>query len=87
MVLPELQNRGVTSVVLENYHYGALLEDGELLTWGQVNGCRSGNIIPSLYRSDYQVVSKLSQKQQGADPGHRGPHSVGVGDPSPTRAR
>lgn len=43
MVLPELQNRGVISVVLGDYHYGALLEDGKLLTWGQVNGCGLGN--------------------------------------------
>jgi SCF-associated factor 1 len=43
IVLPELQNRGVISIVLGDYHYGALLEDGKLLTWGQVNGCGLGN--------------------------------------------
>ena len=43
MVLPELQNCGVISVVLGDYHHGALLEDGKLLTWGQVNGCGLGN--------------------------------------------
>jgi len=43
MVLPALQNRGVIFVVLEDYHYDALLEDGKLLTWGQVNGCELGN--------------------------------------------
>jgi SCF-associated factor 1 len=43
IVFPELQNRGVISVVLGDYHYGALLEDGKLLTWGQANGCGLGN--------------------------------------------
>ena len=43
IVFPELQNRGVISVVLGDYHYGALLEDGKLLTWGKVNGCGLGN--------------------------------------------
>ncbi|KAF9269161.1 RCC1/BLIP-II [Marasmius fiardii PR-910] len=32
--LPELQNRGVISVVLGDYHTGALTADGKLLTWG-----------------------------------------------------
>ena len=43
IVLPELQNRGVISIVLGDYHHAALLEDGKLLTWGQVNGCGMGN--------------------------------------------
>ena len=33
MVLRELQDRGVISVVLGDYHYGKLLEDRKLLTW------------------------------------------------------
>jgi SCF-associated factor 1 len=33
-VIPSLQNRGVISVVLGDYHFGALLENGKLLTWG-----------------------------------------------------
>lgn len=34
IILPALQNRGVISVVLGDYHYGALTVDGKLLTWG-----------------------------------------------------
>ncbi|KZT10184.1 RCC1/BLIP-II [Laetiporus sulphureus 93-53] len=34
IILPGLQNRGVISVVLGDYHYGALTSDGKLLTWG-----------------------------------------------------
>ncbi|KAI0358132.1 RCC1/BLIP-II [Trametes cingulata] len=33
-VIPELQNRSVISVVLGDYHYGALTGTGQLLTWG-----------------------------------------------------
>lgn len=34
-VLPALQNRNVISVVLGDYHFGALTSTGKLLTWGQ----------------------------------------------------
>ena len=33
-VLPSLQYRSVISVVLGDYHFGALTSDGKLLTWG-----------------------------------------------------
>ncbi|KAH7101504.1 RCC1/BLIP-II [Auriculariales sp. MPI-PUGE-AT-0066] len=33
-ILPTLQNNGVISVVLGDYHWGALTEDGSLYTWG-----------------------------------------------------
>ncbi|KAK7056409.1 hypothetical protein VNI00_002964 [Paramarasmius palmivorus] len=33
-IIPELQDRSVISVVLGDYHYGALTSDGKLLTWG-----------------------------------------------------
>jgi SCF-associated factor 1 len=34
-IIPALQHRGVISVVLGDYHYGALTATGELLTWGE----------------------------------------------------
>ncbi|KIM90238.1 hypothetical protein PILCRDRAFT_811954 [Piloderma croceum F 1598] len=34
-ILPELQNKGVISVVLGDYHFGALTAAGKLFTWGQ----------------------------------------------------
>lgn len=34
-ILPALQNRDVISVILGDYHWGALTADGKLLTWGQ----------------------------------------------------
>ncbi|EKM49963.1 uncharacterized protein PHACADRAFT_264421 [Phanerochaete carnosa HHB-10118-sp] len=33
-IIPSLQYRGVISVILGDYHYGALTEAGKLLTWG-----------------------------------------------------
>lgn len=35
-VLAELQNIGVISVVIGDYHFGALTEAGKLLTWGEL---------------------------------------------------
>lgn len=40
-VIPELQNIGVISVVLGDYHCGALTEAGKLLTWGNTFRCTS----------------------------------------------
>ncbi|KAJ1307014.1 hypothetical protein OPQ81_007993 [Rhizoctonia solani] len=34
-IIPELQNRGVISVVLGDYHYCALTSRGELFSWGK----------------------------------------------------
>ena len=34
-VIPELQNKSVISVVLGDYHFGALTSSGKLLTWGR----------------------------------------------------
>lgn len=42
-VLPALQNRGVISVVLGDYHFGALLEDGTLLAWGAATNIGMGD--------------------------------------------
>ncbi|PVF97128.1 RCC1/BLIP-II protein [Serendipita vermifera] len=39
-VIPSLQNRGVISIVLGDYHWGALLDNGKLLTWGAA--CSTG---------------------------------------------
>jgi SCF-associated factor 1 len=35
VILPELQNRSIISVVIGDYHYGALTSTGKLYTWGQ----------------------------------------------------
>lgn len=42
-VIPSLQNRGVISIVLGDYQFGALLESGKLLTWGIAGGTGLGD--------------------------------------------
>ncbi|THV05547.1 RCC1/BLIP-II [Dendrothele bispora CBS 962.96] len=37
-IIPALQNKSVISVVVGDYHYGALTAAGELLTWGAYSG-------------------------------------------------
>jgi len=68
IVLPELQNRGVISIVLGDYHHGALLEDGKLLTWGQVNGCGLGNPftlpagVPGGFKTEQDKVNAKNRR-------------------------
>ena len=33
-IIPELQNRSVISVIIGDFHFGALTSSGKLLTWG-----------------------------------------------------
>ncbi|CDO70141.1 hypothetical protein BN946_scf184783.g25 [Trametes cinnabarina] len=47
-IIPELQNRSVISVVLGDYHYGALTGTGKLLTWGAFSKGALGLGDPTL---------------------------------------
>ncbi|KAI0640774.1 RCC1/BLIP-II [Trametes meyenii] len=47
-IIPELQNRAVISVVVGDYHYGALTGTGELLTWGAFSKGALGLGDPTL---------------------------------------
>jgi SCF-associated factor 1 len=46
-IIPELQNRSVISIVLGDYHYGALTSDGQLLTWGEYSNGALGLGLPT----------------------------------------
>jgi SCF-associated factor 1 len=50
-ILPELQNKSVISVVLGDWHYGALTSNGKLLTWGSYSrgalGLGDPEILPT----------------------------------------
>ncbi|KAG8691726.1 hypothetical protein FRC11_011589 [Ceratobasidium sp. 423] len=46
-IIPELQNRGVISVVLGDYHYCALTSNGELFSWGKYSNGALGLGSPS----------------------------------------
>ena len=55
MVLPELQNRGVISVVLGDYHYGALLEvESCSLGWVQIPAIE----VPTKVRFDHGLKQR-----------------------------
>lgn len=45
-MIPELQARGVIKVTMGDYHYGALTEKGEVLTWGSFSRGALGNWTP-----------------------------------------
>ena len=46
-IIPELQNRSVISVLLGDYHHGALTADGQLLTWGSYSHGALGLGVPT----------------------------------------
>ena len=46
-IIPELQNRSVISIVLGDYHHGALNADGQLLTWGSYSHGALGLGVPT----------------------------------------
>ncbi|KAI0272360.1 RCC1/BLIP-II [Gloeopeniophorella convolvens] len=46
-IVSELQNRGIISIVLGDYHNGALTIDGQLLTWGQYSHGALGLGVPT----------------------------------------
>lgn len=45
-LIPELQARGVIKVSMGDYHYGALTQRGEILTWGAFSKGALGNWSP-----------------------------------------
>jgi len=67
-IIPELQNRSVISIVLGDYHYGALTADGQLLTWGQYSHGALGLGVPSELPlgtpGGYSAESQLIQSHQ-----------------------
>ena len=48
MIIPELQNRSVISVVAGEDHFGALTSSGKLLTWGKYSKGALGLDAPSI---------------------------------------
>lgn len=46
VLVPEIQARGVIKLSMGDWHYGALTQHGELLTWGQFSKGALGNWAP-----------------------------------------
>jgi SCF-associated factor 1 len=67
-IIPELQNRSVISIVLGDYHYGALTSDGQLLTWGQYShgalGLGMPTDLPLGTPGGYSMESQLNQSRR-----------------------
>jgi len=67
-VIPELQNRSVISIVLGDYHHGALTADGQLLTWGQYShgalGLGMPTELPLGTPGGYLSEAQLSQSRR-----------------------
>ncbi|KAF8493190.1 RCC1/BLIP-II, partial [Russula emetica] len=67
-IIPELQNRSVISIVLGDYHYGALTADGQLLTWGQYSHGALGLGVPTELPlgtpGGYSAESQLIQSRR-----------------------
>ncbi len=67
-IIPELQNRSVISIVLGDYHYGALTADGQLLTWGEYNhgalGLGMPTDLPLGAPGGYKTESQLVQSRR-----------------------
>jgi len=67
-IIPELQNRSVISIVLGDYHYGALTADGQLLTWGEYShgalGLGMPTDLPLRAPGGYSTEAQLIQSRR-----------------------
>ncbi|KAH9992978.1 RCC1/BLIP-II [Russula compacta] len=67
-IIPELQNRSIISIVLGDYHYGALTADGQLLSWGQYShgalGLGMPTELPLGAAGGYSTESQLIQSRR-----------------------
>jgi SCF-associated factor 1 len=67
-VLPGLQNRNIVSVVLGDYHFGALTEDGTMLTWGKYSAGALGLGDPFTLPAGSPGSFPLSNEQSNPAP-------------------
>lgn len=65
-LIPELQARGVIKVTMGDYHYGALTQDGEILTWGSFSKGALGNWPPPWTANDSQPVEEVEEEGSGS---------------------
>ncbi|EST07213.1 F-box domain protein [Kalmanozyma brasiliensis GHG001] len=72
-LIPELQCRGVIKVTMGDYHYGALTERGEILTWGAFSKGALGNWAPpwAPVANESRPYDPGNVEEQG-DEGERG---------------
>ena len=83
-ILPALQNRNVISVVLGDYHFGALTSTGKLLTWGQYSCGALGLGDPTKIEPGQPGGYRTEQQRQHAVE-WRGPNPPAVTEPTEVR--
>ncbi|KAG1881190.1 regulator of chromosome condensation 1/beta-lactamase-inhibitor protein II [Suillus subluteus] len=81
VILPALQNNDIISVVLGDYHYGALTSTGKLLTWGEYSrgalGLGDPGMLPPGQPGGYRTEAR---KRAAVSNG--GPYPPGISEPA-----
>ncbi|KIJ65618.1 hypothetical protein HYDPIDRAFT_110746 [Hydnomerulius pinastri MD-312] len=83
-ILPALQNIDVISVVLGDYHFGALTSTGKLLTWGAYSRGALGLGDPVKIEAG-QPGGYLTEQLRQSAASHGGPFPPGVAEPTEVR--
>ena len=72
IIIPELQNRSVVSIVCGDSHFGALTSSGKLLTWGQYSmgalGLGDPSELPARSPGGYMTEEQRVQAQDYGPP-------------------
>ncbi|KAI5999375.1 regulator of chromosome condensation 1/beta-lactamase-inhibitor protein II [Pisolithus orientalis] len=83
-IIPSLQNRNVISVVIGDYHYGALTSTGKLLTWGNFSRGALGLGDPARIEPG-KPGGYISETQRQSAARHGGPFPPRVTEPTEVR--
>lgn len=81
VILPALQNNDVISVVLGDYHFGALTSTGKLLTWGEYSRGALGLGDPGKLSSG-QPGGYRTEAHKRAAVANGGPYPPGISEPA-----
>ncbi|KAI6041247.1 regulator of chromosome condensation 1/beta-lactamase-inhibitor protein II [Pisolithus marmoratus] len=83
-IIPSLQNRNVISVVIGDYHYGALTSTGKLLTWGSFSRGALGLGDPTSIEVG-KPGGYINETQRQSARSHGGPFPPPVTEPTEVR--
>lgn len=83
-IVPELQNRNIISLIIGDYHYGALTSTGKLLTWGDFSRGALGLGDPTAIEVG-QPGGYPTDRQRQVASDHGGPFPPRVTEPTEVR--
>lgn len=83
-IVPELQNRNIISLIIGDYHYGALTSTGKLLTWGDFSRGALGLGDPTTIEVG-QPGGYPTDRQRQVASDHGGPFPPRVTEPTEVR--